>query len=161
MSMIQIKDHLTKLGLAPEIDMRSDNPIWHTLRCAMDFDRLKHPIELSISQFQGSIMRDQTSYASSPKHDFHINIWYWQFEFTFPFIIAQEEEDKLCRIIQEINPGLALPGFYYHFAERKVKYKYCLLLPFPELDLQLAEHLIGLTLSLYDAFLPTFYPFKS
>lgn len=146
--MRQLTDVLQSMSIQPEIEKTGYG---QQMTFAPHKDAKGRDVRVSLAYVKGIFER-----VPSVKGDLGRGIYVWQLQFVYPFKIDTTRHSEALRLINSINPRLAMPGFHLLEEESSIAFGYCLLQQQAEMNHDLLVDILGCALNQYDHFLPEF-----
>jgi hypothetical protein len=151
MSYTQIKkiqETLQIMGIAGEIEKTGYG---HQIVFKPHVDNKNRELKLTLSYVKGLFER-----VPSIKTDMPHSISVWQLQFVYPFKMDPSRIIEGLKLVNSINPRLAMPGFYISEDETTIAFNYCLIVRCDDDPCELIVDVVGCAINQYEHFLPEF-----
>lgn len=151
MSYIQIKkiqEMLQVMGMTGEIEKTGYG---HQLAFKPHIDNKNRELKLVLSYVKGLFEK-----VPAVKTDVAHSITVWQVQFAYPFKIDPSRVIEGLKLVNSINPRLAMPGFYISEDESSIAFNYCLIVRCGDDPHELIINVVGCAINQYEHFLPEF-----
>lgn len=144
----KVADVVETMGFKPNIEKTGYG---HQLSFVSHQDSGGRDVKVTLGYVKGVFER-----VPATKNDVGRNIYVWQLQFVYPFKIDLSRHTEALRLVNSINPRLAMPGFHLIEEDSAIGFGYCLMEYIIDLDPNMFVDLIGCALNQYDHFLPEF-----
>lgn len=144
----KIQEALQLMGMTAEIEKTGYG---HQISFKPHIDSKNRELKLTLSYVKGLFER-----VPALKTDVSHSITVWQIQFGYPFKIDPSRSIEALKLVNSINPRLAMPGFYLSDDEVSLAFNYCLICQCGEEPHILLIDVIGCAINQYEHFLPEF-----
>jgi hypothetical protein len=144
----KIQEVLQNMTITSEIEKTGYG---HQLIFNPHIDNKNRELKMTLSYVKGLFEGVPSSKTDIPR-----SISVWQLQFLYPFKVDPSRVIESLKLINSINPRLAMPGFYLNEDESAVAFNYCLISQIGEDPHNLIVDILGCAINQYEHFLPEF-----
>jgi hypothetical protein len=144
----KIQEALQVMGMAGEIEKTGYG---HQVSFKPHVDSKNRELKVTLSYVKGLFEK-----VPALKTDVTHSVTVWQLQFVYPFKTDPSRTIEALKLVNSINPRLAMPGFYLNEDESCIAFNYCLIAQCGEDPHHLLMDVVGCAVNQYEHFLPEF-----